>query len=59
MAQVESATYDPNTVVEEYHKGYILRDRLLRPALVSVAKAPKSQGKKNDGGEVENESGDD
>jgi molecular chaperone GrpE len=59
MAQVESATYDPNTVVEEYHKGYILRDRLLRPALVSVAKTPKSQGKKNDGGEVENESGDD
>ena len=59
MAQVESASYDPNTVVEEYHKGYILRDRLLRPALVSVAKAPKSQGKKNDGSEVENEPSDD
>jgi molecular chaperone GrpE len=59
MAQVESATYDPNTVVEEYHKGYLLRDRLLRPALVSVAKTPKSQGKKNDGNEVENEPGDD
>jgi molecular chaperone GrpE len=59
MAQVESATYDPNTVVEEYHKGYILRDRLLRPALVSVAKAPKSQGKKKPSSEVENEPGDD
>jgi molecular chaperone GrpE len=59
MAQVESATYDPNTVVEEYHKGYLLRDRLLRPALVSVAKTPKSQGKKNDDNEVENEPGDD
>ena len=42
MAQVESATQDPNTVVEEFHKGYLLRDRLLRPALVSVAKAPIS-----------------
>jgi len=59
MAQIESGTYEPNTVVEEYHKGYLLRDRLLRPALVSVAKAPKSQGKKNHGNEVENEPGDD
>ena len=59
MAQIESGTYEPNTVVEEYHKGYLLRDRLLRPALVSVAKTPKSQGKKNSGGEVENEPGDD
>lgn len=59
MAQIESGTHEPNTVVEEYHKGYLLRDRLLRPALVSVAKTPKSQGKKNSDGEVENEPGDD
>jgi molecular chaperone GrpE len=59
MAQIESGTYEPDTVVEEYHKGYLLRDRLLRPALVSVAKTPKSQGKKNNGDEVENEPGDD
>jgi molecular chaperone GrpE len=59
MAQIESGTYEPNTVVEEHHKGYLLRDRLLRPALVSVAKAPKSQGKKNNGDQVENEPGDD
>ena len=59
MAQIESGTYEPDTVVEEYHKGYLLRDRLLRPALVSVAKTPKSQGKKNTSGEVENEPGDD
>jgi molecular chaperone GrpE len=50
MAQIESGTFEPNTVVEEYHKGYLLRDRLLRPALVSVAKTPKSQRKKNSGG---------
>jgi molecular chaperone GrpE len=59
MAQVESGTFEPNTVVDEYHKGYQLRDRLLRPALVSVAKAPKSRGKKNDGSEVENGPSDD
>jgi molecular chaperone GrpE len=59
MAQVQSATYQPNTVVEEHHKGYLLRDRLLRPSLVSVAKAPESQEKKNDNREVENSSDDD
>jgi molecular chaperone GrpE len=59
MAQVESTTEEPNTVVEEFHKGYVLNDRLLRPALVSVAKAPISKEKKNDDREVENGSGDD
>jgi len=54
MAQVESAHHEPNTVVEEHHKGYMLRDRLLRPALVTVVKAPKSNEKKNDNGQVEN-----
>jgi molecular chaperone GrpE len=59
MAHVESPTHQPNTVVEEYHKGYLLRDRLLRPSLVSVAKAAESQEKKNDNREVENSSDDD
>jgi molecular chaperone GrpE len=37
MAQVESDQHKANTVVEEFNKGYLYRDRLLRPALVSVA----------------------
>jgi molecular chaperone GrpE len=53
MAQVETASEAPNTVVEEHHKGYLLFDRLLRPALVSVAKAPEGNEKKNSGTEVE------
>ena len=48
MTQVETDDHEPNSVVEELHKGYMLRDRLLRPALVSVAKALKTQEKKND-----------
>lgn len=40
MGQVESAEQPANTVVQEYQKGYLLNDRLLRPALVMVAKAP-------------------
>jgi molecular chaperone GrpE len=59
MAQVESESHEPNSVVEELHKGYTLRDRLLRPALVSVAKSSKTREKKNGEGKVENEPGDD
>ncbi len=42
MGQVESADQAPNTVVSEFQKGYLLHDRLLRPSLVMVAKAPTS-----------------
>jgi len=59
MAQVEVETHKPNTIVEEYHKGYMFRDRLLRPALVSVAKPLESQEKKNGDHKVENGSSDD
>ena len=31
----------PNTVVQVFQKGYLLNDRVLRPALVAVAKAPR------------------
>ena len=39
MAAVE-AKADPNTIVTVMQKGYSLHDRVLRPALVTVAKAP-------------------
>jgi molecular chaperone GrpE len=42
MCQVESGDHGPNTVVEEFQKGYLLNDRLLRPAMVSVACPPKN-----------------
>ena len=38
MAAVESAA-EPNTIVAVMQKGYRLHDRVLRPALVTVAKA--------------------
>jgi molecular chaperone GrpE len=31
---------EPGTIVEEMQPGYVMRDRLLRPALVGVAKKP-------------------
>ena len=42
MAAVEAApgsTPDPNTIVAVMQKGYSLHDRVLRPALVTVAKS--------------------
>ena len=37
MAQVPTDEFEPNTIVEEYQKGYMLKERLLRPAMVTVA----------------------
>jgi molecular chaperone GrpE len=39
MAAVE-ANAEPNTIVAVMQKGYLLHDRVLRPALVTVAKTP-------------------
>ena len=39
MMEIPS-TAAPGTIVEEMQAGYMIRDRLLRPALVGVAKAP-------------------
>jgi len=42
MAMVASAEHQPGSVVAVAQKGYVLNERLLRPALVSVSKAPGS-----------------
>ena len=43
VTQVESESVEPNTVVEEFQKGYFLHDRILRPAMVTVAKEESDQ----------------
>lgn len=42
MGQSECPDQAANTIVEVYQKGYLLNERLLRPAMVTVACAPKS-----------------
>ena len=37
---MEHAEVEPNTVLSEYHRGYFLQDRLIRPAMVVVSKRP-------------------
>ncbi|MFP6626213.1 MAG: nucleotide exchange factor GrpE [Deltaproteobacteria bacterium] len=41
VATVETAEVEANSVVEEHRAGYLLHDRLLRPAIVVVSKTPK------------------
>jgi molecular chaperone GrpE len=36
VMQVEDDEYEPNTVVEELQKGYKLKDKIIRPAMVKV-----------------------
>jgi molecular chaperone GrpE len=38
MGQEETDQYPENTIVQEFQKGYTFHDRLLRPAMVIVAK---------------------
>jgi molecular chaperone GrpE len=48
IGQEDSSEYAPQTVVRELQKGYLLNDRLLRPARVLVAKAPPAAASARD-----------
>ncbi len=41
MMEVPSADAEPGTILIEMQAGYMIKDRLLRPAMVSVAKKPE------------------
>jgi molecular chaperone GrpE len=55
--QVASDTHPPNTVVNEFHRGFLIGDRVLRPASVTVTKGFSNQRNNGepDTSEVENE----
>ena len=40
MMEIPTDQAEPGTIVEEMQAGYMLKDRLLRPALVGVARKP-------------------
>ena len=48
MLEVENNTKEPGTVVQEIQKGYMMKDRLLRPSLVGVAKKREEKEKKEE-----------
>ncbi|HEY6301285.1 MAG TPA: nucleotide exchange factor GrpE [Candidatus Binatus sp.] len=48
---VASEAHPANTVVDEFHRGYLIGERVLRPARVSVAKGNETDSRKRNGGE--------
>ena len=40
MMEIPSDDHEPGTIVQEMQAGYMIKDRLLRPAMVGVAKKP-------------------
>ena len=58
MMEVEDDTKDPGTIVQEIQKGFMMKDRLLRPALVCVSKKTQKStenSEKKDQKEVNND----
>ena len=47
MTEVEDDKADPGTILQEIQAGYMLAERLLRPALVSVSKKKSSKDQEN------------
>ena len=45
MMEVEDNKKEPGTVVQEIQKGFMMKDRLLRPALVAVSKKTNKKEK--------------
>lgn len=42
MNHIEAEDVEDNTVIEEYRRGYILNDKVIRPSLVAVSKATEA-----------------
>ena len=47
MLEIEDDTKEPGTIVQEVQTGYMMKDRLLRPALVAVSKKTTKSEKKD------------
>ena len=52
MMEVEDNTKEPGTIVQEIQKGFMMKDRLLRPSLVGVS---KKKLEKNETEEIKDE----
>ena len=56
MMEIEDDSKEPGTIVQEIQKGFMMKDRLLRPALVGVAKRKTEEQSKNEQKTQENQS---
>ena len=47
MMEIEDNQKEPGTIIQEIQKGFTIKDRLLRPSLVGVAKKSENKAKKD------------
>ena len=48
MMEIEDDTKEPGTIIQEIQKGFTIKDRLLRPSLVGVAKKTQEKAAKTE-----------
>tara|TARA_X000001036_G_scaffold92256_1_gene84707 strand:- start:240 stop:878 length:639 start_codon:yes stop_codon:yes gene_type:complete len=48
MMEIEDDQKEPGTIIQEIQKGFTIKDRLLRPALVGVAKKTENMAQKDE-----------
>ena len=48
MIEIEDNEKEPGTIIQEIQKGFTMKDRLLRPALVGVSKKDEKKENKNE-----------
>ena len=48
MIEIENDQKEPGTIVQEIQKGFMMKDRLLRPALVGVSKKTEKKDEKSE-----------
>ena len=46
MMEIEDDQKEPGTIIQELQKGFMIKDRLLRPSLVGVSKKTQTEDKK-------------
>ena len=46
MLEIENSTKEPGTIIQEIQKGYMMKNRLLRPSLVGVTKKTSEKADK-------------
>jgi molecular chaperone GrpE len=58
MMEIEDDQKEPGTIIQEIQKGFMMKDRLLRPSLVGVSKKNDIKEEKNEKNEENKENGD-
>ena len=54
MMEIEDDTNEPGTIIQEIQKGFMMKDRLLRPSLVGVSKKKLEKEEENNKKSEEN-----